>query len=66
VHEQRGLRLPHRELGALLDLQVAHREAPGEDLVAVLRPLDDVDELFLEKVEQPHDALRARIDLRPL
>src|SRR5207237_5944119 len=58
VDEQRGLRLAHGELAALLDLGVAHRETPREDLVAILRPLDDVDELLLEEVEKAHVGLQ--------
>src|SRR5207244_11300996 len=54
VNEERGLGVAHRELGALLDLHVAHGEAPGQDLVAVLGPLDDVDELLLDEVKKTH------------
>jgi hypothetical protein len=63
MHEQRGLRVAHGELRALLDLHVAHREAPGEDLVAVLGPLDDVDELLLDEIKEPHGrASRGRFE----
>jgi hypothetical protein len=65
VHEERGLRVAHGELRALLDLHVAHREAPGEDLVAVLGPLNDVDELLLDEVKKPHDGASHRANRDP-
>src|SRR5205807_134032 len=65
VHEQRRLGLAHGELGALLDLHVAHGEAPGEDLVALLGPLDDVDELLLDEVKKTHPAPPRANESRP-
>ena len=49
VDEHRHLRLANGQLGAVLDLHVLHGEAVGEDAVLRLRPVDDVDELLLEK-----------------
>jgi Holliday junction resolvasome RuvABC ATP-dependent DNA helicase subunit len=42
------------ELAAVLDFHAGHREAPRQRVVAVLRPLDDVDELFLDEIHQSH------------
>ena len=56
VDEHRHLRLAHGERGAVLDLHLRHRETPGQRAVTVLRPLDDVYELFLDEVHQGHVA----------
>src|SRR5262249_25740984 len=60
VDHQRGLRLAHDELRPLLDLEVDDREAPDEELVVGLVPLDDVDELLLDELERAHGALLRR------
>ena len=54
VDEERHLRFAHRELPAVLDLHVLHGIPIGEHAVAVLRPLDDVDELLLEEISESH------------
>jgi hypothetical protein len=54
VDEQRQLRLADGEARAVLDLHVAHRIPVGEHAVAVLRPLDDIDELLAQKVAERH------------
>jgi hypothetical protein len=54
VDEERQLRLADGEARAVLDLHVAHRIPEGEHAVAVLRPLDDVDELLAQKVAERH------------
>jgi hypothetical protein len=54
VDEQRHLRLAHHQLRAGLDLHVLHRIAPGQRAVAFFRPLQDVDELFLDEIHQRH------------
>jgi hypothetical protein len=55
VDEDRHLALAHGERGAVLDLVAGHRVAPGQRAVAVLGPLQDVDELFLDEIHQRHD-----------
>jgi hypothetical protein len=60
VDEKRHLRLAHRELGAVLDLHVLHGHPVGEHPIAVLRPVDDVDELLAEEVREGHG--RAPVD----
>ena len=60
IDEHRHLRLPHRERGAVLDFVARHREAPGERAVALLGPLDDVDELLLDEIHQGHVCLHER------
>ena len=57
VDEHRHLRLAHRERAAVLDLAVFHRETPGQDAIAILGPLDDVDELFLDEIHQRHGSV---------
>jgi len=56
----------HGELSALLDFHVPHGEAPGEDVVAVLGPLDDVDELLLDEVQKKPMARASRASIRDL
>ena len=50
VDEGGFLALPHHQLGAVLDLLVAHRETPGQGIVGIIQPLDDLDELGLAPV----------------
>jgi hypothetical protein len=56
VDEHRHLRLAHREAGAVLDLEVFHRVAPGQRAVGILVPLEDVDELLLDEGPETHAA----------
>ena len=55
VDEQRQLRFAHHQAGAVLDLLIRHRVAPGQHALAVFRPLQDVDELLLDELHQRHD-----------
>ena len=61
VDEERHLRLAHREARAVLDLHVAHRIAKRENAVALLRPLDDVDELLAQEVAERHEGLLVKL-----
>jgi hypothetical protein len=61
VDEQRQLRIAHGQAGAVLDFHFRHGKAPGQRAVAGLRPLQDVDELFLDEVHQGHGCLLGRI-----
>jgi hypothetical protein len=45
VEEHRLLALAHGQIGAVLDLVILHRHAPGE-LSGLFNPFDDVDELL--------------------
>ena len=49
IDKHRHLRITDRQLRAILDFEIRHRVAPGEQVVALLRPVDDVDELFLDE-----------------
>ena len=46
VDEDGHLRIAHRQLAAVLDLHVLHGIAVGQNAVARLGPMDDVDELL--------------------
>src|SRR6185437_4508325 len=50
----RDLRLAHDELRAVLDLLVLVGEAERQRVARVIGPLDDIDELFLEEVDDRH------------
>jgi hypothetical protein len=63
VDEQGHLRFADDEPAALLDLEVIRGEAPGEHIVAGLRPLQDVDELLLDEAQHAHARLRAVVGL---
>jgi hypothetical protein len=54
VDEDRDLALAHGKPGAHLDLVVVAGEAPHDGVAAVVGPLDDVDELALDLVDEPH------------
>ena len=61
VDKDRRLARPHRQLRAVFDLVLVARKAPHHGLaVGVIEPLDDVDELALQFVEETHG-----VDLRP-
>jgi hypothetical protein len=57
VDENRHLGLAHDEHTAVLNLHVGHRKTPGQRSIAVLGPLDNVDELFLNEIHQAHGFL---------
>jgi hypothetical protein len=61
VHEHRHLPLPHGKLCAVLDLVTVSVEAVDERVAAVIGPLDDIDELAPDLVEETHVVLRARV-----
>ena len=54
VDELRDLRFAHDELRAVLDFLVLVGEAERQRVARVVRPLDDVDELFLEEIDDRH------------
>ena len=54
VDKLRHLRLAHDQLRAVLDRLVVIRKAVRKGVARVVRPLDDVDELALEKVGYAH------------
>ena len=56
VDELDELRLAHDELGAALDRLVLVREAVGERVPRVVRPLDDLEQLAPDEVHQSHSA----------
>ncbi|MGC4051633.1 MAG: hypothetical protein QM757_19955 [Paludibaculum sp.] len=49
VDEHRRLRLTHRKLRTILDFHVLHGIPVRKDTIFLVRPLDYVNELFLEK-----------------
>ena len=53
-HELRHLRLAHDELRAILDLPVVIRPAVGQGVTRVIGPLDDLDQFFLDEIENTH------------
>ena len=55
VHEDRHLRVAHRQLAAVLDFAILHRKAVGQDAIRGLDPIDDIDELFGQKITQAHE-----------
>ena len=61
VDELRGLRLAHDELRAVLDLLVLVGEAERQRVARVVGPLDDVDELFLDEIDDRHRRLRGSV-----
>ena len=50
VNELRDLRFADDELRAALDLFVLIGKPERERVARIVRPLDDIDELFLEKI----------------
>ena len=56
VDEDGRLGVADDQRRALLDLEVGGRKAPGEDVVALLGPLNDVDELLADEVRESHGA----------
>jgi hypothetical protein len=54
VDELRHLRLAHHELRAILDFLVLVGKPEAQRVARVIRPLDDVDELFLDEVDDRH------------
>jgi len=65
VDERGHLRLADRELRAVLDFHVLHREAVGERRLVLFRPVDDVDELLLDEVHKSHCGLLGDARRRP-
>ena len=65
VDELRDLRLAHDQLRAVLDLLVLVGEAVGQRVARVVGPLDDVDELFLQEIDDGHRGSPVRIGRRP-
>ena len=57
VHEEGHLGIADGELAAVLDLAVLHGVTVREDAILWLGPIDDVDELFGEKVTKAHKRL---------
>src|SRR5205085_9403253 len=57
IHEQRHLRIPDRELAAVLDFAVLHGITIGKNAIAWFRPVNDINELFAEKRSQTHEFL---------
>ena len=51
VHKHRHLRLAHGQAGAVLDFLVGNGKTPYQGFLVGIFPLDDVDELLLDKVE---------------
>src|SRR5262249_22512135 len=58
IAELRHLRLATDQLRSTLDLLVLIREAKGKRVTGVVLPLDDVQELLYEKVDDAHRLLR--------
>ena len=54
IDEDGDLGFAHHQLAAVLNFHAGHRETPGQRAVGVLRPLDDVYELFLDEIHQGH------------
>ena len=54
VDEDRGLAFAHGQLGAVLDLVALALEAPDHRVAGVVGPVDDVDELAGQEVEDAH------------
>ena len=54
IDKQRQLAVAHRQLRAVLDLEILHRITAGEDAVLRVGPVDDVDKLLLDEIEQAH------------
>src|SRR4029078_10936639 len=54
IDELRGLRFPHDELRAALDFLVLIGEPVRQRIARVVRPLDDIDELFFQEVDNGH------------
>ena len=50
IDKHSHLGLPHCQRATVLNFHASHRIAPGQRAVAVLGPLNYVDELFLDKV----------------
>ena len=56
MHEDRRLTLAHGQLGAVLDLVALTLEPPDHRVAGVIGPVDDVDELARQKIENTHYA----------
>jgi hypothetical protein len=58
------LRIPDGELAAILDFAILHGIAKGQDAVGWLRPIDDINPLFGNKIAKTHEGppLQARLD----
>ena len=54
VDEDRGLPLAHGQLGAVLDRVALALEAPDDGVAGVVRPVDDVDELAAQEIQDRH------------
>ena len=54
INELRDLRFADDELRAALDFLVLIGKPERERVARIVRPFDDVDELFLEKIGQSH------------
>ena len=51
IDKHRHLRLTHSQARTVLDLLIGNRKTPHQQAVIGIRPLNDVDKLFLDKVE---------------
>ena len=51
IDKHRHLRLTHSQACTVLDLLIGNRKTPHQQAVIGIRPLNDVDKLFLDKVE---------------
>ena len=51
IDKHRHLRLTHSQARTVLDLLIGNRKTPHQQAVVGIRPLNDVDKLFLDKVE---------------
>jgi len=54
VYEHGRLAFAHSELGAVFDLMALTLEPPDHRVAGVISPVDDVDELAGEKIENAH------------
>src|SRR5207248_10437970 len=54
IDELRNLRLADDQLRAVLDFLVVIGEAEGKRIARIIGPLDDVDELFLDEIQNSH------------
>ena len=59
MSEDRRLAFAHRQLGAVLYRMAFALEAPDDRVAAVVGPVDDVDELAAEEVEDGHACIPA-------
>ena len=53
-HKHRHLRFAHDQLRPVFDFILIPRKSPHQRILAVVRPLNDVDQLVAEFVENAH------------